>query len=163
MSTTNTEDAMRWGPPPPDRRRWQQVADAAETVTNDQAQAEKIATAVMASAFAPDVSPGDVISAEPDGTIVLDDGITTWNPARACEFLLAQQRRELVDRQHVWKLRQAVGRWWRIKVEQDNMDTSYLRSALGDKYYGTVMQIAADIEHSSLLQRLLAGEEPEDR
>jgi hypothetical protein len=163
MSTTNTEDAMRWGPPP-DRRRWQQVADAAETVTNDQAVAEKIATAVMAS-FAPDVSPGDVISAEPDGTIVLDDGITTWNPARACSFLLAQlERRERgARRQEGWKLRQAVGRWWRIKVEQDNMDTSYLRSALGDKYYGTVMQIAADIEHSSLLQRLLGGEEPEDR
>ncbi len=31
----------------------------------------------------PDDSPGDVISANMDGTIVLDDGITTWNPLRA--------------------------------------------------------------------------------
>src|SRR3954453_2481222 len=38
----------------------------------------------------PDLSPGDVIAAEPDGTITLDDGITTWNPARACEFLTRQ-------------------------------------------------------------------------
>jgi hypothetical protein len=30
-----------------------------------------------------DWSPGDVIHAEPDGTIVLDDGITTFNPVRA--------------------------------------------------------------------------------
>ncbi|HYH54814.1 MAG TPA: hypothetical protein VD761_11860 [Solirubrobacterales bacterium] len=38
----------------------------------------------------PDISPGDVIAAEPDGTITLDDGITTWNPARACAFLTQQ-------------------------------------------------------------------------
>src|SRR4051794_21490463 len=31
----------------------------------------------------PDISPGDVIAAKPDGTITLDDGITTWNPSRA--------------------------------------------------------------------------------
>jgi hypothetical protein len=41
---------------------------------------------------APDFSPGEVISAEVDGTIVLDDGITTWNPTQACEFLLAAQK-----------------------------------------------------------------------
>lgn len=34
----------------------------------------------------PDDSPGDVISAEFDGTIILDDGITTWNPLRALAF-----------------------------------------------------------------------------
>lgn len=34
-----------------------------------------------------DLSPGDVIAADLDGTIVLDDGVTTWNPARAREFL----------------------------------------------------------------------------
>lgn len=38
----------------------------------------------------PDISPGDVIAAEPDGTITLDDGITTWNPARANAFLVRQ-------------------------------------------------------------------------
>ena len=31
----------------------------------------------------PDDSPGDVIHATRDGTIVLDDGVTTWNPLRA--------------------------------------------------------------------------------
>jgi predicted RNA-binding Zn-ribbon protein involved in translation (DUF1610 family) len=41
----------------------------------------------------PDISPGDVIAAEPDGAIVLDDGITTWNPARAVAFLLADETR----------------------------------------------------------------------
>lgn len=41
----------------------------------------------------PDISPGDVIAAEPDGTIILDDGITTWNPARATAFLLANEKR----------------------------------------------------------------------
>lgn len=30
---------------------------------------------------------GDVIAAYPDGTIVLDDGLTTWNDIRAKEFL----------------------------------------------------------------------------
>ena len=38
-----------------------------------------------------DCSPGDVISATPDGTIVLDDGITTWNPARATAFIVAEK------------------------------------------------------------------------
>lgn len=38
----------------------------------------------------PDESPGAVIAAEPDGTIVLDDGITTWNPRRAKAFLAAR-------------------------------------------------------------------------
>lgn len=34
-----------------------------------------------------DWTPGDVIAAYEDGTIVLDDGITTWNIERAREFL----------------------------------------------------------------------------
>ena len=34
----------------------------------------------------PDWSIGDVIAAYEDGTIVLDDGTTTWNPIRAKEF-----------------------------------------------------------------------------
>jgi hypothetical protein len=34
-----------------------------------------------------DESLGDVIAAYEDGTIVLDDGITTWNPRRAHAFL----------------------------------------------------------------------------
>lgn len=33
-----------------------------------------------------DWTPGDVIAAYPDGTIVLDDGITTWNDLRAAEW-----------------------------------------------------------------------------
>jgi hypothetical protein len=37
----------------------------------------------------PDWSPGDVIAVYEDGTIVLDDGLTTWNPERAQEFLAA--------------------------------------------------------------------------
>lgn len=35
----------------------------------------------------PDSSPGDVIAAYRDGTIVLDDGITTYNPERARRFI----------------------------------------------------------------------------
>ncbi len=35
---------------------------------------------------------GDVIAAYPDGTIVLDDGITTWNDVRAKEFLAKGKR-----------------------------------------------------------------------
>ena len=31
----------------------------------------------------PDTSPGTVIHAKSDGTIILDDGVTTWNPLRA--------------------------------------------------------------------------------
>ena len=38
----------------------------------------------------PDHSPGDVIAAELDGTIILDDGITTWNPLRSGEFFNAR-------------------------------------------------------------------------
>jgi hypothetical protein len=52
----------------------------------------------------PDISPGDVIAAEPDGTITLDDGITTWNPARATAFLIDQAIQKERER-----LRGAVG------------------------------------------------------
>jgi hypothetical protein len=38
----------------------------------------------------PDWSPGDVIAADADGAVVLDDGITTHNPERAKAFLAAQ-------------------------------------------------------------------------
>ena len=31
---------------------------------------------------------GDVIHAHEDGTIILDDGITTWNPIRAADYFL---------------------------------------------------------------------------
>ena len=35
----------------------------------------------------PDWSPGDVIAADDKGNILLDDGVWTWNPERAKEFL----------------------------------------------------------------------------
>jgi peptidyl-tRNA hydrolase len=41
-----------------------------------------------------DCSPGDVISGTPDGTIVLDYGITTWKPARAAAFIVAEKVRK---------------------------------------------------------------------
>lgn len=44
----------------------------------------------------PDISPGDVIDAKPDGTITLDDGITTWNPARATAFLIEQAQAQVL-------------------------------------------------------------------
>jgi len=34
----------------------------------------------------PDWSPGEVVAAYEDGTIVLDDGLTTWNPERARQY-----------------------------------------------------------------------------
>jgi hypothetical protein len=37
----------------------------------------------------PDSSPGDVIFAYTDGTIILDDGITTYNPHKAYDFFVA--------------------------------------------------------------------------
>jgi len=44
----------------------------------------------------PDESPGEVMAAEKDGIIVLDDGTTTWNPRRATEFLTAQLEAEVL-------------------------------------------------------------------
>ena len=43
----------------------------------------------------PDDSPGDVIHAEYDGTITLDDGVTTWNPLRALEWFEKRAARRL--------------------------------------------------------------------
>lgn len=43
----------------------------------------------------PDDSPGDVIAAESDGTITLDDGITTWNPLRALGWYAAAKEKEV--------------------------------------------------------------------
>lgn len=54
---------------------------------NEAIEAER---ARLAHGGEPDISPGGVIAAEPDGTITLDDGITTWNPARATAFLCDQ-------------------------------------------------------------------------
>lgn len=42
----------------------------------------------------PDESPGDVIAAYEDGTIVLDDSLTTWNPRRAFCFVQAMFKAE---------------------------------------------------------------------
>ena len=53
----------------------------------------------------PDDSPGDVIAAEPDGTIILDDSITTWNPIRALAFVAA--RAEAAEAENK-KLREAL-------------------------------------------------------
>ena len=39
----------------------------------------------------PDDSTGDVIAAYNDGTIVLDDSLTTWNPLRALKFICADR------------------------------------------------------------------------
>jgi hypothetical protein len=55
----------------------------------------------------PDESIGDVIAGYPDGTIVLDDGITTWNPRRAEEFK-AKHGAYTID-QDVWA--EFVGVW----------------------------------------------------
>jgi len=38
-----------------------------------------------------DWSPGDIIDAKPDGTIVLDDGITTHNARRAKDYLAGKR------------------------------------------------------------------------
>ena len=54
----------------------------------------------------PDDSPGDVIHAEPDGTIVLDDGITTWNPRRAHAWLLREGVRS--DRERIRQRIEAI-------------------------------------------------------
>lgn len=39
-----------------------------------------------------DWSPGDIIDANEDGTIVLDDGITTHNKVRAKDYLAGYHR-----------------------------------------------------------------------
>jgi hypothetical protein len=75
----------------------------------------------------PDVSPGDVIAAEPDGTIVLDDGITTWNPARACAFLLADDQKERDEE----KQRTTI---WRKDCEAAREDLQAAEKQLADLY-----------------------------
>lgn len=42
----------------------------------------------------PDWSPGDVIAADAEGNILLDDGVWTWNPERAHTFLNAPRVRK---------------------------------------------------------------------
>lgn len=54
-----------------------------------------------------DVSPGDVIAAWEDGTIMLDDGVTTYNPLRALRFFV---RRSEELAQEVTALRLEVER-----------------------------------------------------
>jgi len=46
-----------------------------------------LAGAATTTSTQPDWSCGEVIAAYADGTIVLDDGLTTWNPERAQQFL----------------------------------------------------------------------------
>lgn len=55
----------------------------------------------------PDDSPGDVIAYERDGTITLDDGITTWNPLRA---LAAAAKRAEAAEARAEKYREALER-----------------------------------------------------
>jgi hypothetical protein len=50
---------------------------------------------LLAPPAVPDWSPGDVIAAYPDGRIVLDDGVTTYNPERAADFLKLADRSRL--------------------------------------------------------------------
>lgn len=54
----------------------------------------------------PDESPGDVIAADADGTIILDDSLTTWNPVRAAAFLA--QRLTIETQAHVTELNMAT-------------------------------------------------------
>jgi hypothetical protein len=79
----------------------------------------------------PDESPGDVISAEPDGTIVLDDGITTWNPRRAAAFFAARA----ADRQ---QLRDAL-RQERVERHVQNLDMA-LALAESDELYAEILR-----------------------
>lgn len=53
----------------------------------------------------PDWSPGDVIAADAEGNILLDDGVWTWNPERAHTFLNAPRVRKQLHK--LWGL--AVG------------------------------------------------------
>ena len=46
----------------------------------------------------PDDSTGDVIAAYDDGTIILDDSITTWNPLRALKFM--RSARDAAEAEH---------------------------------------------------------------
>lgn len=52
-----------------------------------QAERENQRWLVWSGGQYPDESPGDVIAAMSDGTITLDDGITTWNPLRALRWM----------------------------------------------------------------------------
>lgn len=54
----------------------------------DEAEREKWLT--WSGGQYPDDSPGDVIAADADGTITLDDSIVTWNPLRALAFFEAR-------------------------------------------------------------------------
>lgn len=48
----------------------------------------------------PDASPGDVIHAQADGTITLDDAITTWEPLRALKWYAAELERVTQERDY---------------------------------------------------------------
>lgn len=46
----------------------------------------------------PDDSPGTVIAADADGTIMLDDSVTVWNPLRGLEYLIKRLEAEVETR-----------------------------------------------------------------
>jgi hypothetical protein len=61
-----------------------------------------------------------------------------------------------------WSDRMLVAKWLEIKFLQENHDTEAYRRALGEDYERLTMQLQYDAMHSSLLGRLLNGEEPRD-
>ena len=64
----------------------------------------------------PDWSPGDVIHADVDGTIVLDDGITTWNPTRASKYFAARWRAAESEREELEAALRAVMRGEKLPI-----------------------------------------------
>lgn len=89
----------------------------------------------------PDDSPGDVIHAEKDGTITLDDGITTWNPLRALAHTFADVERLTAERDKL-ALNNSVlfDQWKAAERERDQArhiiecaDTPLMRDVLAAK------------------------------
>jgi hypothetical protein len=70
----------------------------------------------------PDDSPGDVIAASFDGTIFLDDGITTWNPLRALAFLAGLDPEQQPPDDHVHPDIASGESWSLAEVEAELTD-----------------------------------------
>jgi hypothetical protein len=94
MEQTMSTDALREALEAFDALHVEALSEYRDWVGIPRGEYERLRLAVAALAreasetgHIPDYSPGDVIAAYEDGTIVLDDGLTTWNPERAKKFL----------------------------------------------------------------------------
>jgi hypothetical protein len=96
----------------------------------------------------PDWSPGDVIASYPDGTIVLDDGTTTWNPERAVPADPPTPRVERCE-QALQEMKERGDKYSEMeRVARNNGDNCSMDHASGAKhaYFESARLIRAALE-----------------